>query len=110
MQISHIGQETKTIVIPENSVVAVSLGIASENLQDVVVVGYTSQKKQSITGAVSTVDMGDLRKTRIADVAQALQGQVAGVFVAADIQALPETGLRSGSGEKVRSEIMMSSI
>jgi TonB-dependent starch-binding outer membrane protein SusC len=95
LQISHVGQETKTIAIPASSVVNVSLGIASENLQDVVVVGYTSQKKQSITGAVSTVDMGDLRKTRIADVAQALQGQVAGVFVAANTGA-------PGDGIKIR--------
>jgi len=95
LQISHVGQETKTIAIPASSVVNVSLAIASENLQDVVVVGYTSQRKQSITGAVSSVDMGDLRKTRIADVAQALQGQVAGVFVAANTGA-------PGDGIKIR--------
>lgn len=95
LQISHVGQETKTIAIPASSVVSVSLAVTSENLQDVVVVGYTSQRKQSITGAVSTVDIGDLRKTRIADVAQALQGQVAGVFVAANTGA-------PGDGIKIR--------
>jgi len=49
---------------------------AANTLNDVIVVGYSSQRKASITGAVSTVDMKDITKTRIADVAQALQGQV----------------------------------
>src|SRR5664279_1806196 len=87
LRISHVGLETKTIAIPASSVVSVSLATVTENLQDVVVVGYISQKKPSITGAVSTVNMGDLSKTRIADVSQALQGQVAGVFVAANTGA-----------------------
>ncbi|MEO8414857.1 MAG: SusC/RagA family TonB-linked outer membrane protein, partial [Ginsengibacter sp.] len=87
LQISHVGQETQTIAIPASSVVSVSLVNVSETLGDVVIVGYSSQKKASITGAVSSVDMGDLRKTRIADVSQALQGQVPGVFVAANTGA-----------------------
>jgi hypothetical protein len=40
----------------------------TQNFNNVVVVGYSSQRKASISGAVSTVDMDDLRKTRIADV------------------------------------------
>ncbi|MDN3587131.1 TonB-dependent receptor [Pedobacter aquatilis] len=73
----------------------VALKPSSQALDDVVVVGYTSQKKASITGSVATVDMNDLQKTRIPDVAQALQGQVAGVFVAANTGA-------PGDGIKIR--------
>ena len=50
-------------------------------LDQVVVVGYTTQKKSSITGAVSTVDAADVESRRVVDVAQALQGQVAGMTV-----------------------------
>lgn len=50
-------------------------------LDEVVVVGYTTQKKSSITGAVSTVNVEDLESRRVADVAQTLQGQVAGVQI-----------------------------
>ncbi len=81
LQISHVGQETQTINIPAGSAVSVSLSAASENLQEVVVVGYSSQRKATITGAISSVNVGDLESRRVADVSQALQGQVAGVQV-----------------------------
>ena len=50
-------------------------------LDQVVVVGYSSQRKSDITGAVATVDVADLESRRVADVAQVLQGQVAGVQI-----------------------------
>src|SRR5687768_1749849 len=61
--------------------VAFSLDRRVALLDEVVVVGYATQRKASITGAVSTVDLGDLESRRVPDVAQALQGQVAGVQV-----------------------------
>jgi TonB-linked SusC/RagA family outer membrane protein len=51
-------------------------------LDEVVSVGYSSQRKSSISGAVATVDADELEARRVPDVAQALQGQVAGVEVA----------------------------
>jgi len=61
--------------------VAFSLEKRAAVLDQVVVVGYTTQRKASITGAVSTVEMGDLESRRVPDVSQALQGQVAGLTV-----------------------------
>lgn len=61
--------------------VAFELGKRAAVLDEVVVVGYTTQRRASITGAVSTVDMTDLESRRVPDVAQALQGQVAGLTV-----------------------------
>lgn len=90
---SYIGFLTKEIAVKGNTTVNVVLVEDSQKLEEVVVVGYTSQKKASITGAVSTVNLGDLSKTRVADVAQALQGQVAGVFVAANTGA-PGDGIK----------------
>jgi TonB-dependent starch-binding outer membrane protein SusC len=58
-----------------------SLAASASLLDQVVVVGYSSQRKSDITGAVSTVDVSDLETRRVADVAQALQGQVAGVQI-----------------------------
>lgn len=80
-QITHVGLEPQTIDISSATVVTVSLVPASGSLQDVVVVGYSTQKRTTITGAISSVDMGDLEQRRVADVAQSLQGQVAGVQV-----------------------------
>jgi len=61
--------------------VAFELGKRAAVLDEVVVVGYTTQRRSSITGAVASVDMGDLESRRVPDVAQALQGQVAGLTV-----------------------------
>lgn len=91
---SYIGYNATTLS-PAGGSLNISLKPSSQSLNDVVVVGYTSQKKASITGSVATVDMNDLQKTRIVDVAQALQGQVAGVFVAANTGA-------PGDGIKIR--------
>ncbi len=81
LQISHIGLETQIADISSSSAVTVSLTEASGSLQDVVVVGYSTQKRATITGAVSSVNMNDLEQRRVSDVAQSLQGQVAGVQV-----------------------------
>lgn len=89
---TYIGYNATTLS-PAGGSLNISLKPASQSLSDVVVVGYTSQKKASITGSVATVDMSDLQKTRIVDVAQALQGQVAGVFVAANTGA-PGDGIK----------------
>lgn len=88
--IGFISQE-----VPVNGRIAVNAVLAedSQKLNEVIVVGYSSQKKGSINGAVTQVDMVDLSKTRVPDVAQALQGQVAGVFVAANTGA-PGDGIK----------------
>jgi TonB-linked SusC/RagA family outer membrane protein len=93
--LSYVGYAPVTL--PYTGAVVLNTGMqpSSSDLTEVVVVGYTSQRKNSISGAVATVDMNDLSKTRISDVAQALQGQVTGVFVAANTGA-------PGDGIKVR--------
>jgi TonB-dependent starch-binding outer membrane protein SusC len=93
--ITYIGFKVQEVSIAGKTQLSITLEAVDNILGDVVVVGYTSQKKTSITGAVSTVNMNGLSKTRIADAAQALQGQVAGVFVAANTGA-------PGDGIKVR--------
>ncbi|TKC56924.1 TonB-dependent receptor [Pedobacter hiemivivus] len=92
---NYVGYTPVTIAYTGNAIVNTGMKPSSSDLNEVIVVGYTSQRKASISGAVATVDMNDLAKTRVADVAQALQGQVAGVFVAANTGA-------PGDGIKVR--------
>ncbi|MCW3093269.1 MAG: hypothetical protein JWP81_4338 [Ferruginibacter sp.] len=95
LEISSVGFKKQELSISGRTQLVIGLDPDVNVMNDVVVVGYSSQKKASITGAVSTVDMKDVTKTRIADVAQALQGQVAGVFVAANTGA-------PGDGIKIR--------
>jgi TonB-linked SusC/RagA family outer membrane protein len=90
---TFMGYITKEVPVNGRIEVNAVLTEDSQKLDEVVVVGYSSQKKGSINGAVAQVNMTDLSKTRVADVAQALQGQVAGVFVAANTGA-PGDGIK----------------
>ena len=81
LMFSSIGFTPVTIAYAGNATINVQLKASTANLDEVVVVGYTSQRKGSITGAVSTVNMGDVETRRVPSVSQVLQGQVAGVQV-----------------------------
>lgn len=53
----------------------------TKNLDDVIVVGYGSRKKSEVTGAITSVKAADLLQTPVANLAQGLQGRVAGLQV-----------------------------
>lgn len=78
---SMLGYKTKEISVNGKSTIDVVLVEDSQALEEVVLVGYTTRKKSTLTGAISVVDMSDLEKTRVTNVSQALQGQIAGVQV-----------------------------
>jgi len=83
LTISFVSYESKTVTISaaDNSV-AVSLGESNNQLNDVVVVGYGTQKKKDLTGSVSSVKGDDLTLGgTTSNVAQAMQGKAAGVQV-----------------------------
>ncbi|MGK4568917.1 carboxypeptidase-like regulatory domain-containing protein [Flavobacterium sp. 3HN19-14] len=64
-----------------NSNMAVSLREESKSLDEVVVIGYGTQKKKDLTGSVGLLDSKTIDKIRPAKVDQALQGTVTGVIV-----------------------------
>lgn len=80
---SYIGYLSQEVSVSGRTELFVTLKAAISNLSEVVIVGYVGQKKASITSAVKTVNLDDLSKTKVADLGQALQGQVAGVTVSA---------------------------
>jgi TonB-linked SusC/RagA family outer membrane protein len=71
------------VSVSDGSTTSVSFALEKRAavLDQIVVVGYTTQKKSSITGSVSTVNAADVESRRVVDVSQALQGQVAGMTV-----------------------------
>ena len=77
------GTQAHTIIVPSGGTITISFDLPRQAaiLEQMVVVGYGSQQRASITGAVATIDTTAMRSRRVADVAQALQGQVAGVQV-----------------------------
>lgn len=80
--VSSIGYVTQEIPVDGRSTINVVMVEDLQGLDEVVLVGYSTRKKSTLTGALSVVDLDDLGKARTSYVAQALQGQVAGVQVA----------------------------
>lgn len=79
--VSYIGYTTKK-VIAHGSPIEVLLEATSNALEDVVVVGYGTQRRSDVIGAISKVDLkGDVTKTPVASFDAQLQGRVAGVQV-----------------------------
>ena len=79
---SYIGYKTSEIAVNGKEMINVVMTVDASALEEVVLVGYSTLKKSTLTGSLSVVDIDDLSKARTSNVAQALQGQVAGVQVA----------------------------
>ena len=82
ISISYIGYITQNIKITNQNSLKVILMDDTQALEEVVVVGYGSQKKANLTGAVSSVKMDEVLGDRpILNASDALQGAVPGLFV-----------------------------
>ena len=82
LSISYIGY--KTAVVDATPDMTIYLEENSEVLDEIVVVGYSVEKKSDLTGSVSVVHMKDVSDTPTGNVLQALQGRVAGMTVTTD--------------------------
>lgn len=78
---SYIGMETKEINIGDQDVINVVLQKSDTTLEEIVVIGYGTQKKSDLTGAVSSIKAKDIDKIGAVGIEQALSGQAAGVNV-----------------------------
>lgn len=81
LQFSFIGYLTQEAVIGNRTTVDITLVVNDKTLSEVVVVGYGTQKKADLTGAVSTISSKDIDRLPVAGIDQALQGKAAGVRV-----------------------------
>ena len=83
IQISYLGYQTKEVVW-SGSPISVNLDEDTQAISEVVVVGYGTQKKVNVTGAVSMVGSEVMENRPVANVSQALQGAVSGLNFAAN--------------------------
>lgn len=82
---THVGMKTFSLTYSTAITNAsVQLEEDAQNLNDVIVVGYTAEKKRDIKGAVSIVKMGDALKETNANIFTSLQGRVPGLDVSTD--------------------------
>ncbi|SHM17685.1 SusC/RagA family TonB-linked outer membrane protein [Flavobacterium saccharophilum] len=79
--VSFIGFDSQKIAIAGRTKINVSLKSSSEDLKEVVVIGYGTQKKRDVNGAISSVKSTDIENLKQVSVDQMLQGKAAGVSV-----------------------------
>ena len=78
---SSLGFASQTITVGNQSQINVTLMSSVDILDEVVVSGYQTQQRRSLSGAIGTVDTDEAFKTQVTNAAEALQGRVAGVQV-----------------------------
>lgn len=81
---SYIGYLTQEVVVTNENNLQILLAPDVAQLDEVVVIGYGTQRKKEITGAVSVVSNETIEELKPVRVEQALQGQVAGVNIASN--------------------------
>ena len=81
LSFSYIGYSIKEEKVGGRTVINVKLSEDHQQLEEVVVIGYGTQKKADLTGAVAVVDMKEAKKMPSTNIYEMLQGQVTGVSV-----------------------------
>ncbi|AEI51235.1 TonB-dependent receptor plug [Runella slithyformis DSM 19594] len=83
---SYVGYLSQEVAVGNQTTVNIALKADTKSLQEVVVVGYGTQKKADLTGSVATVEIEQLLTRPAADVTNMLQGRVAGVVASGSNQ------------------------
>lgn len=80
---SFIGYTSKTESVTNRTTINISLAESQSNLNEIIVVGYGTQKKSVVTGAISGVKGADLENQPVTRIEQSLQGRTSGLTIAA---------------------------
>src|SRR5690606_15734424 len=78
---SFIGFETQSIMVGDRSVIDVVLGEDMAALEEVVGVGYGTQKKETLTGSIVSVDGDALKRSPSPNISNSLAGRLSGLMV-----------------------------
>jgi len=78
---SFIGFVSKSVAVKDKSVIDVVLSEDISSLEEVVVVGYGTQKKENLTGAISNITAEEIQTTTHTSLAQSLQGKISGLQI-----------------------------
>tara|TARA_R110000868_G_scaffold13102_9_gene61706 strand:- start:8723 stop:12118 length:3396 start_codon:yes stop_codon:yes gene_type:complete len=95
--ISYIGFSTKEVSVNGQTNISVSLEESAAGLDEVVVVGYGTQKKINLTGSVSSIDTDDIATRPVTNISSGLSGLAAGVSVVQN-----SGGTAGGDGATIR--------
>ncbi len=81
IQFSYVGYITQDVIVGGKNVIDIVLKHDIENLEQVVVIGYGTQKKSDLTGVVSSIKAEDIQKLAVSSIDNAIQGKASGVYV-----------------------------
>ncbi|MEJ7557375.1 MAG: TonB-dependent receptor [Pedobacter sp.] len=81
---SFVGYTTKEVTVGQQRTLQVTLEASQNSLTEVVVTGYTAQRKKDLTGAVSVVNVAQLKSQPAASAVESLQGRAPGVQIVND--------------------------
>jgi TonB-linked SusC/RagA family outer membrane protein len=84
LTLTFVGMKPTTLVLSSFDPLSISLEEDLSRLEDVVVTGYQSQRKADLTGAISVVNMNDVKNIPTGSPLQSLQGRVPGLFIKRD--------------------------
>ncbi len=79
--VSFVGYEAQEIVVGNRTDFDITLAQSIDELNEVIVVGYGTQRKQTLTGSISNITNEEIKTTTHTSLAQSLQGKVAGVQI-----------------------------
>mgnify|MGYP002386041417 FL=1 len=92
---SFVGYAPQEVEVGTRSVINVTLALSETGLDEIVVVGYGTQRKESVTGSVASMRGETMRDVPAANITQALQGRIAGVD-------MEQTSTKPGSTLQIR--------
>ena len=78
---SYVGYPTQEVVVGDKTTLDIALRTQGGQLNEVVVVGYGTQRRREVTSAVTTISAEQFNKGNVTNVAQLLQGKVAGLSI-----------------------------
>ena len=78
---SFIGFESQEVLVGDRNIINITLAENTAELEEVVVVGYGTQKRSDVTGSVASVPEERLENLPVTDVTQAIQGTTAGLNI-----------------------------
>lgn len=93
---SYVGYEPQEIVVGNRTSINLTMKVDNKSLEEVVVVGYGTQKKVNVIGSVSQISSKDIDNRPVTQVSQAITGQMPGVTV------IQSTGRPGQSGGQIR--------
>jgi TonB-linked SusC/RagA family outer membrane protein len=81
LQFSFVGYITENVLVAGRSQINVSMVAELTALEEVIVVGYGTQTKRTVTGSIQSVNSDDIKNIPVSQVTQSLQGKLAGVQI-----------------------------